>query len=366
LGAFGEGLYFYIWPLYILELKAEPIQLGLLFSLIYLVSSITPIPGGLLADKYDRKKVVLFAWTLWAFSPLLYSMASDWTQLLPGSALWGFSMIGAPAISTYIVTAAPEKNLTYVFSVVTSTWSLGYIFSPTLGGYLSATIGMKGVLNLSFIFTIACVGIWFFISSQYAASKTTQPKQERNGSNRGKMLHWAIFYGAITFVTFIPKPYFPTFFQQEIGLNNFFVGILGSATFLGSFVLGILFGKLGDRVGGRRAIFLCTITYILAVGLTILFPVISILFLASFLIGSINSIGLLISSMVSRFAPARNRARWMAVPQTTSMLGAFFAPFLGGFLYEFSPYYPFIAAISATPFLAILVAMNILWKRKSK
>jgi len=340
--------------------------LGTIFSIVYLVSAITPIPGGLLADKYDRKKIVIFAWTIWAFTPLLYSMAADWTQLLPGSVFWGLSMIGAPAISAYIVTAAPRKNLAYVFSIVSSSWSLGYIFSPTLGGYLSTMIGMKGVLNLSFIFSMVCVGMWFFISSQHATSKTIQSKRERSGSNRGKMLYWAVFYGAITFVTFIPKPYLPTFFQQEIGLNTFFVGVLGSATFLGSFVLGILFGRWGDRRGWDRAIFLCTVTYIFSISLLFLSPNVSILFLASFLIGGVNSIGRLISSIIGTFAPAANRARWMAVPQTTSMLGAFLAPFLGGLLYRSSPYYPFIAVILVTPFLAILVPMKTLWNRQSK
>ena len=83
MGAVGEGLYFYIWSLYILELKADPIYLGALISILYFISAITPIPGGFLADKYDRKKVVIFAWMMWATTPLLYSMATDWTQILP-------------------------------------------------------------------------------------------------------------------------------------------------------------------------------------------------------------------------------------------------------------------------------------------
>jgi hypothetical protein len=35
------------------------------------------------------------------------------------------------------------------------------------------------------------------------------------------------------------------------------------------------------------------------------------------------------------------------------LLAAFAAPYLGGFLYTYSPYYTFIVSIVATPFLLI-------------
>jgi len=44
----------------------------------------------------------------------------------------------------------------------------------------------------------------------------------------------------------------------------------------------------------------------------------------------------------------------MAVALTASLLAAFPAPYIGGIIYEASPYNPFIAAITATPLLAAL------------
>lgn len=354
IGAAGEGLYFYIWPLYILELNADPIYLGALISILYLISAITPIPGGLLADKYDRRKIVIVAWTMWATTPLLYSMAADWTQLLPGAFMWGFSMIGQPAFSAYIVTAAPKKKLAYVFSLVHGSWSLGYIFSPTLGGYLSTVIGMRGVLHLSFILSALCATTWFFISSQRHKTTSAEPKLSRSKStSRNKIYLWVAFYAATTFVIFIPKPFIPTFLQNEIGLNTVLIGVLGSATFFGSTVLGIGFGKIGDLWRRERVVFLCVILCVPAFALLIFYKNFLILFLASFLIGGSNAVGSLISSIIGTAAPETTRARWMAVPQTASMIGACLAPYLGGFLYQFSPYYPFLAVILIIPLIAV-------------
>lgn len=65
IGAFGDGLYAYIWPLYIRALGADPTEVGLVFSVIFFVAAWTPLPGGFLADKYDRKKLMILGWLLW-------------------------------------------------------------------------------------------------------------------------------------------------------------------------------------------------------------------------------------------------------------------------------------------------------------
>jgi len=59
-------------------------------------------------------------------------------------------------------------------------------------------------------------------------------------------------------------------------------------------------------------------------------------------------------AVVGSIAPGASRGRWMSVAQTISLLAAFFAPYLGGLLYDSSPYNPFIIAIVITPMLSVL------------
>ncbi|MEM3641371.1 MAG: hypothetical protein QXH37_05580, partial [Candidatus Bathyarchaeia archaeon] len=70
----------------------------------------------------------------------------------------------------------------------------------------------------------------------------------------------------------------------------------------------------------------------------------------------------LMSAFVAPLAPESIRARWISIPQTSSMFISFIAPYIGGVLYDVSPYYPFLAAIGGTFFLALLACGRVLEK----
>ena len=91
IGAFGEGLYFWIFPLYVRSLQADYIQLGIVYSALNGSAALSPLLGGILADRFDRKKIVIAAWIPWVFVPLIYSFAENWQQLIPEAICWGIS-----------------------------------------------------------------------------------------------------------------------------------------------------------------------------------------------------------------------------------------------------------------------------------
>ena len=158
IGAFGDGLYFYILPLYVRGLGANPVEVGIFFSVMILATAFTPLLGGFLADKYDRKKVMIVGWLVWMPVPILFSLAKNWFQLLPGAVLYG-SWIGQPAFGAYIASSAEKERMTLTFTTLSASWSLGYIFSPALGAYLSDAIGMQWVFCLAFILYGMCTGM---------------------------------------------------------------------------------------------------------------------------------------------------------------------------------------------------------------
>lgn len=356
-GGFGEGLYFYIFPLYILELKADPIQMGAAVSVLYLVSALTVVPGGFLADKYDRKKVIVFSWFIWMFTPLIYSFADNWVQIIPGEVLWGASMIGAPAINAYIVTSLGDKErVASVLASVWSTYTLSYIFSPAIGGYLATVVGMRWVLRTSFALCVISTSVLFFLNRQYASPKSDSSKSKSTFefSHRRKILKWTLFFSAAVFVFYVSRPYVPSFLKDVASLDDFLVGVFGSVNFLGMTVLGIAFGRLGDKWKKSHVISLCLFLSAFSYLLLILSPMLPILLFASFLLGGSSTFGSLISSIVGSVAPGASMARWMSLPQTASMLAATVAPYLGGPLYVVSPFQPFLVGVLLFPVLALL------------
>lgn len=357
IGAFGEGLYFWVFPLYIRTLQADYVQLGFVFSALYGVSAVAPLLGGILADRYDRKKVLIIGWAPWVFSALIYSFAENWVQLIPGAACWGFSMIGVPAMSAYVLTATKDKKkLASVLSFVFSAYSVSYIVAPATGAYLATVIGMRWVLRLSSLLAGVSTIVFFLLRSQHPLKNEVEMQQrsvsvtEEKGLWR-KMLLWSSFFAIVSFFMGIARPYMTTFLNEEIKLNEFYVGLFGSVNFAGITLMGIVLGRLGDRWRKSVAISLCLFLYIAAIAPLIFVRETSRLMFLAFLYGGSGVSGALVSSYVGSISPENKRGRWVSFPLSFSLLAAFAAPFLGGYLYTISPYIAFMVSFGAMPIL---------------
>jgi MFS family permease len=364
IGAFGEGLYFWVFPLYIKELGADYVQIGLVFSALYGASALTLLIGGVLADRFDRKKILITAWTPWVLAPLIYSFASNWPQLIPGAICWGISMIGVPAANAYIITAVADKRkMTATLSFVWAGYSFSYIFAPTVGGYLATIMDMRWVLRIAAILTGIATAVFFLLRSQRpqkTVGELQQPPTVSEDKNPlwHKMLLWSIFFGLITFFVSVGRTFVPTFLAERVGLDEFYVGLFGSINFAGMTFIGIAMGRLGDKWRKSNAISLCLLFYTVSmVPLLLLVRETALLMPMAFLLGSSAVTGTLISSFVGSIAPENKRGLWVSVPQTFSLAAAFVAPYLAGYLYSFDPYYTFAVSIIAIPFL-ILFALT--------
>jgi len=151
-GAFGDGLYAYLLPVYLTEnLGASPEEVGILYAAMSLCAALTLLVAGILADKYDRKKIMIAGWLAWVPAPLIFSFARNWLDTLPGMMLWGV-WLGGPTVTAYVVATADKNRLTLTFTTISAAWSLGYIFSPALGGYLGGIFGMQLVFLLASFF----------------------------------------------------------------------------------------------------------------------------------------------------------------------------------------------------------------------
>jgi len=353
IGAFGDGLYFYILPLYIRSLGGGPVEVGIFFSLLCLSAAITPIPGGFLADRYDRKKVMILGWLMWVPVPLIFSLANHWSQLLPAAVLYG-SWIGQPASNAYVATSADRKKMTLTFTMISAAWWSGYVFSPALGGYLSeCVIGMRGIFNLAFVFYALCTGVLLFLSSQYAKKPSSQPSRPTS-LRRRRILLWAFFFAVIMFVQILVRPIVPQFLDDVYGLDTVQIGILASVIFLGSAMLTVALGRIGDKWTRAGAVSISMILFCISIALFVSSDSFLTLILASFLMGSSYSAWSVVSALFGAAAPEASKGRWMSLQQTAGMFAALFAPYLGGILYEAWPYNPFTVAMIMTPLLAVL------------
>jgi MFS family permease len=358
IGAFGDGLYAYLLPYYMKKnLKASPIEIGILYALASLTAALTLLLAGALADKYDRKKIMIAGWLAWVPAPIIFSIAKDWVQMLPGMILWGF-WLGGPTSTAYIVTSADKNRLTLTFTVISSSWSFGYIFSPAIGGYMAGKIGMQTVFYTAF-FLYALAGlILAFISSQHAPVQqkpSAEPSTTELLKDR-KLIGMSAFFASIMFVMMMFRPLVPQFLADAYHYGDFEIGVLGSIAFFGSAVLGIILGRAGDKWGKEYALAAsmtaCSISLIIMLVTGNLYALTA----AFFLTGASYITWSLMSAIIGPQAPESIRAKWISIPQTISMFASIIAPYIGGIIYEISIYYPFIMAIGASLALAIIAS----------
>ncbi len=359
IGSFGDGLYAYLLPYYMKEtLKASSVEVGILYAITSLTAAVTLLLAGALADKYDRKKIMIAGWLAWVPAPIIFSLAKDWVQMLPGMILWGF-WLGGPTSTAYIVTSADKSRLTLTFTVISSSWSFGYIFSPALGGYMAGKIGMQPVFYVSFaLYTLASL-VLAFMRSQHAPTghqkKSMDPSTVELLKDK-KLVGMSAFFASIMFVMMMFRPFVPQFLADAYSYGDFEIGVLGSIAFFGSAVLGIILGRVGDKWGKGYALAASMASCSTSLTIMLLTGDLYILMGAFFLGGASYLTWSLMSAIVGPQAPEPIRARWVSIPQTISMFASIIAPYIGGVFYEISFYYPFIAAIGASFILAVIAS----------
>lgn len=359
-GSFGDGLYAYLLPVYLTEnLGASPEEVGILYAAMSLCAALTLLVAGMLADKYDRKKIMIVGWLAWVPAPLIFSLARNWLDALPGMMLWGV-WLGGPTVTAYVVATADKNRLTLTFTTISAAWSLGYIFSPALGGYLGGIFGMQLVFLLaSFFYSVSCF-LLIFVRSQHAATSAQKPSQVTSSFFKlirtRALLKLSGFFAAIMFVMMMFRPFIPQFLAKVYGFDRFEIGVLGSVCFLGSAVLGIVIGRFGDRTKKSNAIVASLILSSASVILLALSNNFIVLSVTLFLAGGSYMAWSLLSAVVGPLAPENIRARWISIPQTVSMFSSFIAPYVGGILFGASPYYLLIAAAAASCIMALLAA----------
>ncbi len=359
IGAFGEGLYFWVFPLYVRSLNAEIVQLGIVLSALMGFAALVPLIGGFLADRFDRKKILILSWTPWVFAPLIYSFADNWVQLIPGTFCWGVSMIGLPAVTAYVITSLKDKSkIASVLAVVWGSYSFSYIFAPAIGGYFATMIGMRWVLRASTVLSAVSTAVFFFLRSQHPRKETTESQKEQLPLSEErklwrKIIVWSAFLAVASFFISIGRPYVQTFLSENIKMTEFQVGLFGSINYAGITFIGIAMGRMGDRWRKSWAIGVCLILYMASMLPMMLINQPTSLMFIAFTLGGSAALGSLVSSFVGAIAPRAKQGLWISVPQTCSMVASFVAPYLGGYLYTSSPSYAFLVSVSALPFLAI-------------
>lgn len=350
-------LYYYIWPIYVRDLGGTAREIGLLTSLMFLTVTLTLIPGGMLADRFNRKWLILITWIVATPAPLVYAWARSWEGLIPGVIIYSF-FLGWPALEAYIAAATPPERLSRAYTITSAGFSLGAVLAPLIGAALLPSLGIRRIFIISFALFAASTVTLLFISPQRPTQKG------RNGTHiqdlvklikDRQFLRWLLIFALAALGASAARPFVPTLLQDRYGLARPTILMASALLALGEVTLAVLLGWVADRWRRSGALglgFLCIVlglTFLLSPFGSLLIPLTMLL-----LGGDRVSISLSRSIIGHRSRGGASGAAF-ALYWVTIGIAQASGPYLGGVLYTSSMLWPFIFGAG----LALLAALPI-------
>jgi MFS family permease len=146
----GSAMTSFAITLQVYDLTRSPAAVGGLGVAMFLPLLLITLPGGTLADRVDRRRLVLaVAVGQTALSAVLFALAA-----FGGASLWAlyalvaigaaFSAVSAPAQQTFIPWLVPRQQLGTAMALNRIVFQVVMIVGPSLAGFVTAWTGLRG------------------------------------------------------------------------------------------------------------------------------------------------------------------------------------------------------------------------------
>src|SRR5215211_8801135 len=121
----GEGIFYSFQPIYLGQLGADPLRIGMIFSGVGLMMSISPIPAGYLADHFGRKPLLVLAWILGTAAIWIMALAESLQLFIMGMLLYGMTNFVSSPLNSYITAARGKWSIGRAFTFVSASFNVG-------------------------------------------------------------------------------------------------------------------------------------------------------------------------------------------------------------------------------------------------
>ncbi len=164
----GQSVVGTMLPLFLKNQMSLPLSsIGLFFSGSSVLSLLSQVPGGWLADRYGRKRIIVafllpipLIFTAWA-------MVNDWMVMLGLYSLFAgcLSMMGSASLAL-LSDSFPSELTGAAFSVRMTGFRMGSVLGPLLGGYLYGSLSPKAPFTAAALLFLVGIPIIYLIKEK--------------------------------------------------------------------------------------------------------------------------------------------------------------------------------------------------------
>ena len=356
--ALGGFLGVYL-PLYYVQIGGNPTSLGFLTLVASLVQLLFLSVGGIIADNYGRRRIIVVAALSGLVFPALYALVQDWRIF---GLLTVFAVVGAissPATRATVADSIPPAKRTMGIAALQVVSSFPSVISPWIGGWFIQQYG----LETGFRIGCAYAAVFAFIATIPLLVWLKETVRSKSSENAGSALRNAAYslvkpslsggpsslkvlmvsYALVAFANGAVSQYYVLYASRVVEITAFDWGAVVSLQFLLASVLKIPGGWLSDRFGKKKVMTLSLLTAI---------PMILVFTLSRSFIQIVVSALLLVAAGIY-YAPAHEalqadltprsmRGRISALWDQSNAIAIGLGALVGGFAFEaLGPAVPF-------------------------
>ena len=359
----GEMAFTY-YSLFVTALGGTVATVGLISSVQQVITAFISFPGGYIADKHGRKKILWTMTIFMAFATMFYVFAPNWQTILLGAVLRGLASIYNPAFNALVMDSIPPEKRGTGYSVIQLINSASTTPSPLLAGLLYVNFGLITGTRIAFAF--AALGLLVAALLRMRIKETVVDAEPLNGRELVKSLSGAkVFVEGLTVWRKVPRTVlvillmlpnsmfnvsFIFFIIDELGVAPVNLAFVFSALSVSIVVLAIPCGKMVDKYGKRKSLLVSWVLIAIAapflvwgdfVRLMISMPIIA---LVNIIFGSA------ISSLYADLVPIEHRGKIAGSRNFFILILASVGSILGGYIYDnvshyFSLYFIWFATV---------------------
>ncbi len=344
--------------IYTVGLGADSVLLGTIGSIGNAISTLISTPIGWLVDRYGIKRFYVLAMGLMAAGALVYALAPSWGWIVAATMLLSVAMrltgTGCSVISSDSVRnrdRATAQNLCVSFASIAS------LIAPLVAAYLitlSGGLNTEGIRPLYYIRFVGYGLVLVFLVLQLREPNRSRTDEDRASTSfigdfkqlfAGQQLlqRWVIV-AALTGLPMAMTSPFTQFYAHEIkGADQYLLGIMTTAAVLTRLAFGIPLGRLADRVGRKKVIYLLAPLWY-AANLLLVFSTNSAALVMSASIQTFYAVSSgMTSAMTLELVPTERMGKWSGALGLFRGLVAIPAPAIGGLIWrELGPRYVFL------------------------
>lgn len=313
---------------------ATPFLIGLAVGAYGLAQLMLQIPFGLLADRYDRRRLILIGLALFALGGAVAASSSSIWGVIVGRFLQGSGAISA-VVMALMSDVVREENRTKAMATVGMSIGVSFAVAFVLGPLLAHAVGLSGLFATTTLMGVLAMLIAVRFVPRTALAQRQLPVHYRTHLQHllkhvelGRLNVGIFTLHLVMTACFVALP--PLLVQAGLPVAQH--GWLYLPVMLLAFVALIPAVIVAERQQRMKQVFLFAIAVLIlammalsqAHGLTALIAAVSLFFFA------FNLLEALLPSLVSKVSPAGSKGTAMGIYSSSQFLGAFLGGMLGG------------------------------------